>query len=352
MSESAIDIESLAYDRVINQKKTKAEVGRELGVSPRTIGRMIERVISRSKEKAQPTTLGELIAGETERKATEEAEALAVASLPEDDDEDDEASKDFHYFVVADKKMINVTRITLDGSEAPESLIAHVGDPKYDDALVAAQENRAADAFFILSAKLQLSAITQGKVTLDPVNANMVYNDGGVEYVFPYTLANRMIEKMKNGEEIVGLMKFAERLVHNPSRKAVEELYDFLVASDIKIDDDGMVHCFKRVKADYRDCYTGTVDNTPGQSPSMPRFLVDDNENNLCSQGYHVCSAAYLPHFRGDKYLRVIVDPADFVSVPKDYYSNDKGSVKAKARVWKYYVDADITAEYKAGKFY
>ena len=53
-----------------------------------------------------------------------------------------------------------------------------------------------------------------------------------------------------------------------------------------------------------------------------------------------------LPHFGGERVLKVLVDPADFVSIPKDYYSVDgEGQVKAKARVCKYRVVEDITDE-------
>ena len=53
----------------------------------------------------------------------------------------------------------------------------------------------------------------------------------------------------------------------------------------------------------------------------------------------------YLPHYCGSRIIKVLVDPADFVAIPQDYYSwdNESTSYRAKARVCKYQVIEEVT---------
>ncbi|MNR59585.1 hypothetical protein D3C85_1808710 [compost metagenome] len=75
----------------------------------------------------------------------------------------------------------------------------------------------------------------------------------------------------------------------------------------------------------------------------MPRHMVNDDSDQLCSAGLHLCSKSYLPHFGGERVMVCAVDPADVVSIPKDYYSMDGEKVLAKMRCCKYEVVADVT---------
>ncbi len=329
------------WEDVMVHGKNKTETARKWGTSARTVGRI---VASHTAEVGFVTPTTEL----TTCSNTEETYKVDSVNAPIEEGEVPETSSPevdtkYHYFVIADNKLVNVTRVCLDGSEPPESQISHVGTDKYDRSRALAQEGNLAEAFAYMSEKIRLERLTEGKMTLDPIEGVLLYQDGPVRHQFSTQMATRLVKKVKAGEDVTGILRFAERLIHNPSKRAVNELYSFLVASEIEITDDGMVRCFKKVTSEYKDCRTRTFDNSPGVTVSLPRFMVDDNADNLCSAGLHVCSRAYLSHFGGQRVISVLVDPADFVSVPNDYYEIDGSEVKAKARVWKYYVEADIT---------
>ena len=68
---------------------------------------------------------------------------------------------------------------------------------------------------------------------------------------------------------------------------------------------------------------------------SMPRQAVDDNPNNTCSHGLHVCSYEYLKNFTGERLVVCKVNPRDVVSIPTDYNHT-------KMRVCRYEVIQEI----------
>ena len=153
----------------------------------------------------------------------------------------------------------------------------------------------------------------QGRVS---VKGETLYWDGEV---FNGTLATRMINMLQEGFTIEPLIKFMENLLENPSKRSVDELYTFLEKNNLPITPDGHFLAYKKVRGDYKDCYSGTMDNSPGQVLTMARNKVDDNQNNTCSYGLHFCSQEYLKHFGGERVVIVKINPADVVSIPNDY---------------------------------
>lgn len=148
----------------------------------------------------------------------------------------------------------------------------------------------------------------------------------------------RLIKMMQAGFDIKPLSNFLKRLLKNPSKTAMEELYPFMEKADVTIDSEGFIIAYKKVRNDYFDIHSGTVNYNIGNIVEMPRNEVDDDRSNLCSDGLHFCSFSYLSHFgngSGDRVLVVKVDPADVVSIPADY--ND-----AKARTCKMEVIGEI----------
>jgi hypothetical protein len=136
---------------------------------------------------------------------------------------------------------------------------------------------------------------------------------------FNGALAVRMIQMLQEGFTIDPLVKFMENLMENPSNRSVTELYAFLEKNNLPITPDGHFLAYKRVRDDYKDCHSGTMDNSPGKIVEMPRNKVDDNQNNTCSHGLHFCSEGYLKHFGGARTVIVKINPADVVSIPNDY---------------------------------
>ena len=152
------------------------------------------------------------------------------------------------------------------------------------------------------------------------------------------SVTKRLIKMMQSGFDVKPLSNFLKRLLKNPSKTAIEELYPFMEKADVAIDNDGFIIAYKKVKDNYFDIHSGTVNYNIGNIVEMPRNEVDDNRSNLCSDGLHFCSFSYLSQFgsdTGNRVLVVKVDPADVVSIPADY--ND-----AKARTCRMEVIAEI----------
>jgi hypothetical protein len=141
---------------------------------------------------------------------------------------------------------------------------------------------------------------------------------------FNGALAVRMIQMLQEGFSIDPLVKFMENLLENPSKRSVDELYGFLEKNSLPITPDGHFLAYKRVRGDYLDCHSGTMDNSVGQVVTMPRNRVDDDKDRTCSTGLHFCSEGYLKHFGGARTVIVKINPRDVVSIPSDY-DNTKG---------------------------
>jgi hypothetical protein len=139
-------------------------------------------------------------------------------------------------------------------------------------------------------------------------------------------LTSRLIEMYQEGFPVEPLILFMENLMQNPSKRAVEELYGFMEKGNLPLTPDGHFLAYKKVRADFLDIHSGTMNNAPGQVVEMERNAVDDDQNRTCSAGLHFCSKEYLSHFGGSDSRTVIlkINPADVVSIPTDY-NNAKG---------------------------
>lgn len=137
-------------------------------------------------------------------------------------------------------------------------------------------------------------------------------------------LVDRYFELMSYGMDLTPLKNFIKNLAENPSKRAVDELYGFISACKLPITEDGHFLAYKRVRYDYMDVYTGTMDNSVGKIVSMPRNMVDDDKERTCSYGLHFCSYEYLKHYGGERIMVLKINPRDVVSIPVDY-NNSKG---------------------------
>ncbi len=179
-------------------------------------------------------------------------------------------------------------------------------------------------------------------------NGNFVVKDGRVEIngvAAPEVLSNKIIRFANEGLPFKPLLKFAENLQANPSFRAVNELFQFLEKNDHPLTEDGNFLAFRRIRSDYKDIYTGTIDNSPGKEIEMPRNQVDEDCNRTCSKGYHASSWRYA-HTQyassnpdTDIMIEVEINPADVVAVPIDYDN-------AKLRICKYKVLGVVTTPF------
>ena len=170
----------------------------------------------------------------------------------------------------------------------------------------------------------------------------------GKEDALPVTIGNRVLEFAKEGLPCQPIINFWHRLNNNTSNDAVNRLFCCLEANHHPLLPDGRVLFWKRVNnlADGKlvDFFTGTFDNSVGQTPKMQRNKVNEDHNVTCAEGLHVASWDYARNtYRAGEgvLVEVAVDPADVVSVPTDY--NEQ-----KARVCEYEVLRVVEEEDKS----
>jgi len=133
-------------------------------------------------------------------------------------------------------------------------------------------------------------------------------------------VVDKILSFMRQGLPFKPLVRFLGKLMANPSRRAVNELYTFLEHKNMPVTPDGNFIAYKGVTDDFKDFHTGKFDNSVGQTLSMVRNGVCDDANIGCSYGFHAGSYEYAKGYasNGGHLLRVEIDPTDVVSVPLD----------------------------------
>lgn len=182
-----------------------------------------------------------------------------------------------------------------------------------------------------------LKAVSQGRITV---------TDAGVSFngeLLHTGLANRIMSLIREGYQGLAnpLTTFLDNLMDNPSRRAVQGLYEWLEQSNLPITDDGCIIAWKIVGPEFKDLRTGTFDNSPGKVVECPRNEVDEDPDKTCSYGLHFCSSGYLPRYgtsAGNKVVMVKVNPRDVVAFPRDYNT-------AKGRCCRYEVLREVSRE-------
>ncbi|MGL4523819.1 MAG: homocysteine methyltransferase [Bacilli bacterium] len=195
----------------------------------------------------------------------------------------------------------------------------------FKEALKCVLDNKPDVALALIDIKTIVKNICQGKVKIE--NDVVMYDDIKISN----GLTDKIVRRIQDGEDVSCLVNFFEKLMENTSRRAVYELFGFLEHNDIEIAEDGDFIAWKRVNKDYTDIYTGKICNRPGTTVSVNRWEVDENPEQTCSFGLHVCAKSYLSHYASHKgtILQVKVNPKNVVAVPIDYNN-------AKMRVCEY----------------
>jgi hypothetical protein len=133
------------------------------------------------------------------------------------------------------------------------------------------------------------------------------------------SLTKRILKLMAEGFPFTPMLNFLEKLMNNPFKHSVDELYSFLVHRSLPITENGNFLAYKAVRPDYLDWHTGTVRNQIGDTPErLERNMVDEDWRTECASGYHVGAIEYVSDFhRGEGHVMIVeVDPLDVVSVP------------------------------------
>lgn len=186
-----------------------------------------------------------------------------------------------------------------------------------------------------------LPALIDTTSTVKDFGKGRITVDKGVVYYNKQQLHGCIVQSIlgliKEGFSVEPIANFLDNLEKNPSHRAITELYGFLEYGKLPITEDGCFLTYKKVRSDFKDIHSGTFDNSIGKTCEMPRSKVDDNPNNTCSSGLHVCSYEYTKSF-GDSSSKLVlckVNPADVVSIPVDYNNT-------KMRCCKYVVVAEV----------
>jgi len=139
---------------------------------------------------------------------------------------------------------------------------------------------------------------------------------------------DKLLEFLRSGaKDAQPILNFIEKLMFNPSKNSVDQLYTFLSYKTLPLTETGNVIGYKGVDADYYSKHgntntlviTGKVDangrilNKIGDTIEVARNSVDDNKDNHCSHGLHVGSYDYAKDWAGNTghLLMVEFDPSD-----------------------------------------
>lgn len=165
---------------------------------------------------------------------------------------------------------------------------------------------------------MQNSAGTS-KVSVESEYGRLVVKYNGLE-VNNY-ITRRILALMNEGFDAVPIIRFFENVKLNPSKRAVDDLFEFIERGNIPLTPDGHILAYKNVRADFKDIHSGTMDNSVGCVVEMPRNEVNEDPDQTCSSGLHFCSQEYLPNFTSANGHTVIVKvhPRDVVAFPRDY---------------------------------
>lgn len=201
--------------------------------------------------------------------------------------------------------------LTIVLNDEPKTITSE--NPVWNDAITAIREGRFDDLPDLLDKSKAIARFSHGKIEV---------RDGLVTYAgeeIHNIVVDRILNFIKNGLPYEPLVKFLDKLMQNPSRRAVNELYKFLEHKKMPLTPDGDFLAYKSVRADFKDWYSGEHDFSIGQVREMARNQVCDNADVGCSAGYHAGSEEYAKSFNGGGNLVIVkINPADVVSVPTD----------------------------------
>ena len=161
-----------------------------------------------------------------------------------------------------------------------------------------------------------------GKAVENFAEGNVKVEDGEVYFkdeIVHGHVVGRILDLMSDEKPYKSVIRFLDKLMGNPSRRAVNELYAFLEHKSMPLTPEGNFLAYKGVREDFTDWYSGKFTNKVGDVNEMPRRGVCDDYNIGCSSGFHAGSLEYAKGYgNGGNLMVVEIDPSDVVSVPHD----------------------------------
>ena len=159
------------------------------------------------------------------------------------------------------------------------------------------------------------------------VDESGVYFDGEPVH---NAVATRIMQFAADGLDWKPLSRFFEKLLLNPSKRAVDELYTFLEHQNLPITENGNFLAYKGLQSNYYSITAGQaklikgkvkggqIYNGVGEEIEMHRRDVDDDKDRGCSYGLHAGTLDYARGFARGKLVVVEINPKDVVSIPTD----------------------------------
>ena len=158
---------------------------------------------------------------------------------------------------------------------------------------------------------------------------NQIYFDGDSVDGSVANHIRRFIEEGRHINEYKYLVRFLEKAYTNPSVTSRDSLYDYLQRHNFAITKDGDIVAYKGVDRAGLSIHSGVaivndvvmngkIPNAVGSVIEMSRSKVDDDTGVGCSHGLHAGTYEYARNFGQGRLLKVLINPRDVVSVPKD----------------------------------
>ena len=200
--------------------------------------------------------------------------------------------------------------VTLDGKPYTMS----TSNPNWNRAIEALKRQDKEELLSLFDTETAIVNFSEGQIE---IKDNKLFY--GQEELHGHVI-DRLFDLMEQGLNFKPLARFIAKLQDNPSNRSVEELYNFLEHKQMPLTEDGNFLAYKGVNSEYKDRYSGTVDNSVGQVCKMARNQVSDNANDGCSAGLHAGTYDYANGYAsgGGHLMLVEINPAHVVSVPHD----------------------------------
>lgn len=224
---------------------------------------------------------------------------------------------------------------------------------EFDEVVAALNQNDFASAFAAFDKAEAIRNRSKGGFQ---VTGGVVFRNGVPVH---NVITNRILSFVNEGLPFEPLLKFADNLFENPSKRAVDELYSFLEHGNLPISLDGCFFAYKSIGSDWLSkasgsepvevstdggktfkTFTGRIPNKVGSIVRIQRNLVDEDKDRTCSNGLHVGALSYAGpkgwyNSSNDHVVLVKVNPKNAVSVPADHSAQ-------KLRVCEYEVIAEF----------
>jgi len=195
--------------------------------------------------------------------------------------------------------------------------------PKYFNEVAAIMKSK--DMEQLVSKFLEISAgveaYSDNNFKIDTENRK-VYFKGDKTTPMPQSFINKLKEHYQSGTDYQPLVRFWKKVLKIQNQSSREELFDFMLKSNIPLTEGGDIIVEKGVNllpdGTLVDCHSRTVDNSIGMTVRMPIDQVDADRRQECSYGLHVGAPDYVRnHWSSDVIVTCVVSPEHVVSVPR-----------------------------------